>query len=246
MKFIITSILVICSVIGYAIYFLHKSEQIPQHLTPGYWKTVTPKQLKVKLKSIKDVNKIRLDNKQTMLHLLTLYGQHPEMIGLLINAGVDYRIKDDDRAGDEVTAIYYAITRKEKAFEFTQEMLNYVEDVDEPFILDQELISPLAISAVYNNHTSIKIIRLLLGKGANPNFITGEGYNTPFMFAAGAVNIGQESYINPQVIQLFLDHGADITLVNQKGKSAFDYMSNNPVFTKTDVFKKISSQFYKK
>lgn len=244
MKFIITGTLVVCSVIGYAIYFLHKSEQTPQYLTPKYWKTVTPKQLKVKLKIIKNVNKIRLDNKQTMLHLLALYGQHPEMIGLLINAGADYRIKDDDNDGDEVTAIYYTITRKEKAFEFTKEMLKYIENVDEPFILDQGLVSLLAIAA-YNNPTSMKILRLLLKKGANPNFIIEKGY-TPFMFVAGAAKTGQEFYINPQVIQLFLDYGADITLMNQERKSAFDYMSNNPVFTKTKVFKKISSQLYKK
>ena len=242
MKFIITGFLVIIGLIGYAIYFLHNSQQIPQHLTPEYWKNVTPNQLIEQLKSIKNVNEFRLDNKRTMLHLLAIYGQYPEMVGFLIDAGVDYRLTDDDGDGDRVVALHYAIVRKDNPLEFVQEMLKYVKDVNEPYFADEGAVSPL-IGAVCCSKMPVKISQLLLEKKANPNFVIQGGY-TPIMIAtAGTMEEGGSYQINPQLIQLLLDYGADIRVENTEGKSAYDYMKENLEFTRTEVFKKISSQF---
>ncbi|MCZ0933093.1 MAG: ankyrin repeat domain-containing protein [Oligoflexia bacterium] len=45
------------------------------------------------------------------------------------------------------------------------------------------------------------------------------------------------------MIQLLLNHNADITVKNAGGKTAFDYMKENEEFKKTELFKKLSAQF---
>lgn len=250
MKPSITIFFIIGSLIGCAIYFLYISEQTLQHLTPRYWKTVTPEQLKVKLKNIKNVNKTRSDNKQNMLHLLAIYGQYPEMVSLLINADVDYLIKDNDNDGDKVTALHYATIRKKKAFEFAREILKYGMNVDSAGLVDDIEVTPLAYAIHFRS--SVKLIQLLLDKGANPHFQLEDKWGHNAFMLAVVPNSKGVSFIDPDVIQLLLSYGVEIMLKNKKGdflsykgQTVYDYMKENDEFIKTKVFKKISIQFNK-
>ena len=82
-------------------------QPIPDHLTQKFWKDATPSSLKRKLKTIENVNEVRSDNNQSMLHLLILYGKYPEMISQLFQVGVDFRIKDNHKNGTQTHALLY-------------------------------------------------------------------------------------------------------------------------------------------
>ena len=229
------------------------TKNIPEHLTRRFWENISPELLKEKLKNIKNINQIREDNKQNMLHLLVRYGKDPEMISLLISAGLNYRLKDNTRWSrkpgySKKTALHYAVSRGEKAYEFTKELLKYYTDIslDETGVFVVGNKPPLTrtplMTAVYQRQ-SIRLIRLLLDKGADPNF---SGNNPALILASKPHPVLRRSFINPEVVQLLLDHKADLTKKDFLGKTAYDYMKNNPDFIKTDLFKKISLKLGKK
>ena len=216
-----------------------EKNQIPIYLTEDFWKVVTPQELENQLKTIADVNEVRLDNKQSMLHLLVKHGNYPEMVKMLIDAGVDYKLKDEVTSGsgeiDNRKALFYAIIREDQAYEFSQTLLEY----SDPNSYINNKATPLILAAYYRE---TKIVQDLLKKGANPN-IKSSTQSTP-LIATSAKNVfTNNSYIDPNTIQLLLDHNADITAKNKKGKNAFDYMKENEEFTKTELFKKLSEQF---
>lgn len=62
-------------------------------------------------------------------------------------------------------------------------------------------------------------VTLLLDAGANPNLVDGEEHFTPLMFAAAE---GQA-----EVVQTLLKHGADKSMVDVDGESAYDFALNN-------------------
>lgn len=245
---------------GYYLYMYDKKEgatrsqefKIPLHLTDKFWGTVTLEQLKEKLKSIKNVNELRPDNKRNMLHQLVLYGKQPEMIGLLIEAGVNYSHKDQEKWEGQLSSLkplHRIFSREDKIYEFTKELLKYDKNIDETGLINDKgvpyLISPL-MSAVYLKAPA-KAIKLLLDKKADPNFKSA-GQWTVLMFAS--VN-NQSAWSqarvspDPETIQLLLDYGANQTLKTQniEGKTAYDYLKTNEEFTKTEFFKELSSQF---
>ncbi|MCZ0933092.1 MAG: ankyrin repeat domain-containing protein [Oligoflexia bacterium] len=72
-----------------------------------------------------------------MLHLLVEHGNDPRMVKMLIDAGVDYNLKDEvDSRGklDNRKALFYAILRENENYEFIQALLEY-DDVNS-FILN--------------------------------------------------------------------------------------------------------------
>ena len=211
-----------------------KNRKSPKHLSRKFWKNVTPEQLKEKLKNIEDINEVHLKKKRSMLHLLMKFGQYPEMVDLLISAGVDYNLIDEN--GNK--ALHYAFRRTEQAYEFTKEFLKYDKNIDAPN--GRSDASPLQ-SATFNR-SDIKVIRLLLEKGANPNFQNRKG-RSPLISASIPKRKTGVPFIDPVVIQLFLDYKADITIKDKNGKTALDYMKENEEFKKTELFKKLSTQF---
>lgn len=60
---------------------------------------------------------------------------------------------------------------------------------------------------------------LLLDAGANPNLVDGEEHFTPLMFAAAEGQV--------EVVKTLLQHGADKTMVDVDGESAYDFALNN-------------------
>ena len=250
MKYLIVFVLLILSLAyaGYYLYMFDKhtdasiklvqrvktSEQIPEYLTEEFWQAVTPEQLKEELKNIKNVNEVRSDDKRSMLHFLVANGQYPEMISLLISAGVDYTLRGKKHNGK---ALHYAVIREEEPLVWTKEILKYDPNINDP--LDR---SSSLMWAVYNRSPS-SVIKLLLEKGADPHFQKkGSGSNA--LLAASVPNEYNEvSFIDPETIQLLLDYKVDVGVKNKKGKTAFDYMKENEEFTKTDLFKKLATQF---
>ena len=253
MKYLLIVILFILS-LGYAGYYMYMFDKrdrtnepvgtgVQEHLTKKFWRNVTPEQLKEKLKNIKDINEIRPDTQETMFALLIKHGQYPEMIDILISAGVDYNLKIKEAYEKiRVTALHLTVIRTEKPYEFTKVLLKYDQNIDEP----DEVFggSPLQWALFYRAPT--EVIELLLSMGANPNF-QSKYKHTPLISACPPNRYIGVSFINPKVIQLLLDHKADITIKSlDEGKTAYDYMKENEEFAKTELFKKISIQLQKK
>lgn len=67
-----------------------------EHFQLEFWQTVTLKQLKEKLKTIENINQVKLKNGGSMLHYLMI-SKNPkilDMITLLIEAGINYDMQD--------------------------------------------------------------------------------------------------------------------------------------------------------
>ena len=209
--------------------------QIPEHLTKEFWTRITPEQLEKKLQNIENINEVRSDNKKSMLHFLAIHGKYPEMISLLIDKGANYKSEDIEM----VKALHYAVIRKEKALEFTKELLKYEANVDEHG--GRSRATPLLWATYFR--ASIELIKFLLEQGADPHFRTNTTGNHALLTASAPNNQLGTHFIDPQVIQLLLKYKIDIKIKNSKGKTAYDFMKENKEFRKTDIFKKISRQF---
>ena len=221
-----------------------KFSQIPEHLTPGFWRYVSSEQLKEKLKKIDNVNEVRPDSKQSMLHLLVLHGKSPEMIDILIKAGVDYNLKDEyyNENINEIVyakALHYASLRKENTLEWFKAILKYDTEINAV-----GWKASLLNWAVHQRN-SIEVIKFLLEKGADPSLIENLSGGTALINASEPNLYRNLSFIDPEVIQLLLDYKVDIRVKNKEGLTAYDYMRRNEEFTKTEVFKRISAHFQK-
>ena len=87
------------------------------------------------------------------------------------------------------------------------------------------------------------MIKLLLERGANPHFQMRKK-KSHVLIAASMPNLRNgDRFIDPEVIQLLLDHKVDITVKRSDGKGAYDFMKENEEFKKTDLFKNISKKF---
>ena len=210
-------------------------KQISAHLTEEFWKNVTFSQLKEKLQSIKNVNKVRPNDGKNMLHLLVMQGNHPEMVSLLVNKGVNFKLKDKK---NKAKALHYSVIRKEKSLEFTKEILKYDTDVNE--IGGKK--GTTALMWAVHFRSPIEVIKLLLEQGADPHFQSKTGSDV-LMSASAPNELTGNQFINPKAIQLILDHKIDIKIKNSDGKTAYDYMKENKEFIKTKLFKKISEKF---
>ena len=227
--FILFSILFALS-FGYYLYWYDKRDV--DILSQNFWENVTPDQLKKKLKGIKNVNKVRPNDKRSMLHQLVLFGRYPKMIPLLISAGVDYTLQDV--IGGK--ALHFAVKRGDQAYEFTKELIVYDKDIDGR---DVRFLSTPLHWAVYSR-AQVSVIKLLLNNNADVNIKTKYG-NTSLIIASKPNP--DSSFIDLETIQILLDYKADITIQNLEGKTAYDYMKENKEFKKTELFKKLSAQF---
>ncbi len=234
-------------ILGYASYYLYIFDKtkgginevttesrikIQEHLTEEFWKNITPEQLKDKLKDIVDVNEVNSKYKKSMLHLLVFHGQFPEMVSFLVDAGVDYNLRDSQ----QTVALHWAVIREKQAYQFSKEILKYNVDVNAS---DQINASVLYWAA--HNRSSFELIKLLLERGADPNIQTTDQW-TALMAASVPNHYNKVSFVDSDVIKLLLDYKADITVRNKDGKTALDYMKENKEFNTTDLFKRLYNQ----
>jgi len=89
----------------------------------------------------------------------------------------------------------------------------------DPNLADSTGALPLS-EAVLRRDADPRVVKMLLDKGANPNALEADK-TTPLMY------IAENNKINPQtrlqIIQMFLDKGADKKLKDDKGKTAVDW-----------------------
>lgn len=112
------------------------------------------------------------------------------------------------------TALYVAILQGRE--DLMQKLLDKGAD---PNLADSTGALPLS-EAVIRPDADPRVVKMLLDKGANPNAPESDKA-TPLMY------IAENNKINPQtrleIIQLFLDKGADKKLKDAKGKTAVDW-----------------------
>ena len=213
--------------------FSNSSTKKINYFSKSFWANVTPEQLKKTLKNIENINQTEKTNNQNLLHLLVLSGKYPEMIDTIISYGIDYKFKDNSGA----TPLHYAVIREKEAYRWVNKLLNYYDNIDIPDSVYES--SPL-MWTLYNRQ-SIKVIQLLLEKGADSNLQAKSG-STPLISASVPNTERNISFIDEKTIQLLLDYKADISIKNLDGKTALDFMKENSDFKKTQLFKKLSTQ----
>ena len=129
------------------------------------------------------------------------YGEHPETRELLANAGVD--LKGLAQSGFPNLASYSMSNTTA-----LEALLNMGASANPRGRF------PLLAVAAFQGYPSAA--RLLLEHGANPN-ARGQRDVTPLMMAAGA------THPDPTIVRLLIDKGADITALDQAGRSALDW-----------------------
>ena len=268
MKYPITFLLFILS-LGYAGYYLYMFDKedkqtvsikttIPTSynnklLTKQFWLTATVQDvmqnLLVKEKKLHIL--VRTDNERTPLHYAVKYSQDEKVIPIIINAGVNPLAFS--HAGDtRRTALHTATSRKTKVYEFTKELLKYYPNIDIRDLITGA--SPLHWASYYKN--SPKVIKLLLDSGADVNAKTSIGIKgiTPLMLLVLPDKLvlqyenQSHSFVKTktkqllETLQIFLEYNADITIKNERGETALDYMAQNEQINKTELFKKLYSK----
>ena len=229
--------------------------QIPEHLTPEFWQDITPELFKKKLKNIQKVNEVRPDTKQSMLHLLVHYGKYPEMVGLLISAGVDHTLMDTDiifmtsyniKMNMHKKALHDAAIRG--SYGFTKELLKYDTEIDAPGTFyfyaypNSYMVLVTPLSNALNSRAPFEVVKLFLEKGADPN-IESKYKKLPFADPSRDTCIPNgynlNSTIDLKTIKLLLDYKTNFKNKNYWGLSAYDCLKENKAFTKTKLFKMI-------
>ena len=199
------------------------------YLKTEFWRDIKPENLKNQLNKIQNINMTTQDQK-SFLHLAILHGQYPKLVSILISAGVDHKLVDENRK----KAIHYAVLRENK--DWAQEILKYDKDLNTPF---EE--TPLPLHFAIFNRQPASMIQFLLDKGADPHLLTRRG-NTSLILAVIPNRVRNISFIDPEVVQTLLSYEVNINTKSFEGKTAFEYMKENEAFMKTQIFKDISKQ----
>ena len=201
---------------------------LPSHLTPNFWKNVTPEELTENLKTIQNPNEVHPITGQSMLHLALLYGEgkHPEMISTLIEAGVDYKLKDHQKDGTSGRPLFFASALGPKlSLPYVTELLKHDTEVNEPgnVFFDGMLYKATALNRAVFHRMPLEGIKLLLDKGADPNTLTNNDISSLMM----SVVASPDGPVDLPTAQLLLDRGADKNQKSTDGKTAYDFLMEN-------------------
>ena len=211
-----------------------------------FWSSATPHRLKRILEHIKQsglsINQIEDSVGRSPLHYAVLYGKHPRFVSLLVEEGMDSRIKEDESGG---TPFHWAVVRKdENVYKIVRELIKVdSQGINEP----DDVYGNTALSWAAYFRASSRLIKLLLDSGADPDKKDNAG-DIPLISAA-KTNIfvkGNNSFIDPETIRLFLDYKTNWIVKNNAGKTALDYMAENRFFRASALFKQISAQYHYK
>ena len=230
---------------GYYVYLYDKSGQSLEFKKErtklssydfNFWRNLTPKKLEVDLKknievdlkNIKDINRLFEENRN-MVHLIVINKGNPETLDKILSYGVD--INASDSFGN--TPLLYAVLVN--SYILTETLLKH-----ENIKIDSMESGATPLLAAVSTRKPPKMIKLLLEKGANPNIQSNELQVSSLIAASMPNRRTGENFISPKVIQYLLDYDADINIKDKDGKTALDYMKENPDFTKTPLFKSLS------
>ena len=138
-----------------------------------------------------------------------------ELFNLLLDKGANANGSGSPSENTkDQSALYVTILKGRE--DLMQKLLDKGAD---PNLADSKGALPLS-EAVIRGDADPRIVKMLLDKGANPN-ATEADKTTPLMY------IAENNKINPQtrlqIIQMFLDKGADKKLKDEKGKTAVDW-----------------------
>ena len=179
---------------------------------------------------------------KTPLHGAAGYNKNPKVITILLDAGADVNAMDEHMT----TPLHDAIWLNENP-EVVRLLLDAGANVNvytqaqtdvavgTPSHIQTEYIegTPLHIAIECNK---IEAITALLDAGANVNAPSG-GNITPLHLAA-------QYSKNSQIILTLLEAGADGTLRDADGKTAFDFAKENAYIKDTDIYWKLNNLQY--
>ncbi len=169
-----------------------------------------------------------------MLHFAVKKNNDSQIVNLLISSGVNINAKTKKGT----TPLHYAVIRKNKAYDFTKELLNSRNIIID--IKDNYGATPLMWAASYRADS--KVIDLLLKYGANVNLRDNQYKAHSLLAAAMPTTDRKNKFINPETIQLLLEHKADTTFKDIYGRTALNWMEENQQFKQTPLFQKLKNK----
>jgi ankyrin repeat protein len=157
-------------------------------------------------------------NGVTPIHFASANHSDLDVFKLLINNGAN--IKSRTKAGEDVLI--------GASYNENPEILNYILTKKEFDINKKYEHNRTVLSHILKNYGKLKNIRTIINAGAEINIKEKAEGKTPLMVAAA------ES--NPEIIKFLLSQGADGSIKDSNGKTAFDYAEDNYLLEDTEVY----------
>ena len=160
----------------------------------------------------------QIEDGVTPLHWAVALQTHPAVISALLEAGADINARTEDG----VTPLHAAALVNTPAV--ISALLEAGADVN------SDGITPLHMAIANNTVASVSV---LLEAGADINSQMEDG-STPLHWAARANA--------PDVMRILLEEGADPTPADYTGRTAWDYIRENPEFKDTEAYRKLNDE----
>lgn len=144
------------------------------------------------------------DNGGTLLH----YAKSPEMVEILLKAGIDWTIQDNE--GMTAFAKNFERVYLKVYEDILLAMLKSGVDINAPAYFDEVPVIKISNNAATLS-ANIEQLQFLLKNGADLNIKNSQGY-TPLMLAVIKNNI--------DMVRALLEAGVDISITDNKGRTA--------------------------